>query len=238
MEISTDSLQELMQTRRAVRLFDPHRPVTDEQIAKLLEAVRWAPTGYNLQPTHVVLVTQSSQREAMVKACMGQRQVRDAPLVTVLCGDREVLLHNFEKMLDLERKAGNLHEKYEAAMRKFVPMAFATGPMGLGWLAKVVLPLASRWMLVPSIPAVHRRYWLAKQVALGAMNYMLMAEAMGLATCPMEGFGERAVARTLGLPRHILPILVMPTGYAMPDPGLRRGRLPVGAWVHHERWQG
>ena len=67
------------------------------------------------------------------------------------------------------------------------------------------------------------------------MNFMIAAEAAGLATCPMEGFDERRVQKALGIPRHYLPILVTPVGYsAEGDPA--KTRLPLEHLVHRDRW--
>jgi nitroreductase len=82
---------------------------------------------------------------------------------------------------------------------------------------------------------VHRRYWLAKQVGLSAMNFMLAAHAAGLASCPMEGFDSRRVGRVLGLPSHVEPMLVVPVGYAATSNQIKT-RLPLSQLVHRECW--
>ena len=102
------------------------------------------------------------------------------------------------------------------------------------WKA-TLLPLARPFARIPRLPGVHRDFWLAKQAALGAMNFMLAATAAGLATCPMEGFADRAVARALRLPRAVLPVIVVPVGYS-DTPDQRKTRLPLENLVHHDRW--
>src|SRR5436305_813895 len=75
-------------------------------------------------------------------------------------------------------------------------------------------PTAGGAIPVASVQAVHRDFWLAKQVCLSAMVFLLAAAAAGLATCPMEGFGERAVRRALGIPPSQAVILLLAVGYA------------------------
>lgn len=233
---STDleRLLEVIRARRATRRFRSD-PVSEHVLNDLLDAARWAPSGYNLQPTTFVVVSDPDQRAALKAACMDQQQITQAPIAVVFVGDRRVVQSNFENVIKHERAAGGLNDQYEPALRKYVGLAFNAGPLGLGWLGKAMLPMFGRFMCIPSIPAVQRRYWLAKQTSLAAMNFMLAAEAAGLATCPMEGFDERRVRRALGIPRCHLPILVTPLGYS--DGDATKMRLPLADLVHRDRWR-
>jgi nitroreductase len=136
----------------------------------------------------------------------------------------------------MDREAGAMSPEYEALLRRVVPLAFGRGPAGLGWLWKTtLLPLARLLRPIPDLPAVHRNFWLAKQVMLCAMNFMLLAEAAGLSTLPMEGFDERRVRKVLGIPRwHIVPVVIA-VGYAsgrMPQ----KTRVPLDQVLHREGW--
>ncbi len=237
--METDDLKaflELAKSRRSVRDFADQGVLPAGVIEQLLEAARWAPSGYNLQPVHFVVVTDPDQKAALRQACMDQRQVSDASAAVVFVGDRDVVKHHFDGVLSMDLEAGAVNSEYERLLRRYVPLAFSTGPAGLGWLWKATLaPLMGWFAAVPSMPAVHRRYWLAKQVGLSAMNFMLAAQAGGLATCPMEGFDTRGVRRVLGLPRGMEPMLVVPVGYAAKT-DLTKTRLPLASLVHNERW--
>lgn len=236
--MKTDKLDDflsLVQTRRSVRDFKPD-PLPEGAIDKLLEAARWAPSGYNLQPVHYVVVTEADRKAALRKASMDQRQVSEAPAVVVFIGDRQVVRNHFEQVLKMDKDAGVVNETYEALMRKFVPLAFSTGPLGLGWLWKATLAPIARFMApIPGLPAVYRGHWLGKQVCLSAMNFMLAAHSAGLATCPMEGFDSRRVGQVLGLPGGMEPMLIVPVGYADVS-GLSKTRLPMSSLVHREVW--
>jgi nitroreductase len=229
------AFERLAWSRRSVRNFLPD-PVPEDLLVRLLEAARWAPSGYNLQPTHMVVVADPSLKPDLCRACMGQRQILEAPVTVVFTGDRDAAERNLEPMIAAERAVGALDDGYERVLRKYVQLGFGRGPLGLGWLWKAVLaPLAALGAPVPSIPAIHKRYWLAKQVSLSVMVFMLAAHAAGLATVPMEGFDEGRVRKLLGIPRrHIVPIVV-PVGYAR-DVGLKKSRLPLDYFVHRNRW--
>ena len=61
-----DDFLELIKGRRTLRSFKPD-PVPDEMIDKLLEAARWAPTGFNMQPLEMLVVKDLELREAIKK---------------------------------------------------------------------------------------------------------------------------------------------------------------------------
>ncbi len=203
---------------------------------RIVDIARWSPSGYNLQPTHFVVVTDPAVKARLVPACLKQRQVAEAGAIIVITGNRRVVENNFEDMLAMERALQSMDERYERLLRKVVPLVFAHGPLGLGWLAKAVAaPILALVTPTPSIPAVFKRYWLTKQTMLCAMTLMLAAEAAGLATLPMEGFDERRVRRALGIPRSQIIPVVIAIGYGA-DAQLKKSRLPVERFIHREGW--
>ncbi|MBX9654578.1 nitroreductase family protein [bacterium] len=230
-----DAFERLTRTRRSVRKFSTE-PLPEGLLDRILEISHWAPSGYNLQPTHVVVVTESKIKEELCKACLGQKQIREAPATVVFTGDRNVARNNLEAVISSEIAAGALNEAYANMLRRFVGLGFDSGPLGLGWCWKaLVAPLMRLNRPVPEFPAVHRRYWLAKQVMLNAMVFMLAAHAAGLATVPMEGFDETRVRKTLAIPRsHIIPI-VIPIGYSG-SAYIKKSRLDVEPFIHRNRW--
>jgi nitroreductase len=226
---------ELVRARRSTRHFKPD-PVPAALLDELLEAARWAPSGFNLQPTHFVVVTNPETKTKLHRACMKQRQVLDAGATVVFTGDRLAAKNNFERVLQQDRNAGAINDAYEQLLRKTVPLCFNRGPLGFGWLWKTVAEAAAeRFIPIPSIQAVHKNYWLAKQVSLSAMVFMLAAEVAGLATCPMEGFGDSAVRRVLGIPSSQTVVLVIPIGYA-DSTSQKKTRLPLEGRVHRDHW--
>ena len=224
--VSLDAFETLASRRRATRHFH-HTPLDRRVVERLLRIAQWAPSGFNLQPTRFVIVEDRSLRPALRRACMDQPQVEEAPLVVIFAGDRRAYEQHFDVILSQERAAGTITESYAAHLRKIVPLMFRQGPAGLGWLWKAVLvPLVRRFRPVPEMMAVHKRFWLAKQVMLSAMNFMLAAEAAGLNTSPMEGFDAGRLRKALHLPRSLEPILVVALGYGAPVLSTKT-RLPL-----------
>lgn len=234
-ESPLDSFEKLVRARRAVRHFRPD-PIEDGLIERIIDIARWAPSGYNLQPTHFTIVRDPALRARLRPACMDQAQITEAPAVIVLTGDRQVVPHQFADVLDADRVMGAISPEYEALLRSIVPLAFGHGPLGLGWLWKAsLIPLVRLLRPIPSLPAVHKRFWVTKQVMLAAMNLMLAATAAGLATLPMEGFDEGRVRRVLRIPQtHVIPVIVA-VGHA-DDRKQVKSRLPLERVIHRDRW--
>lgn len=61
-----DELLDLVQKRRSTRRFKED-PVEDKQILKIIEAARWAPSGFNMQPWEFVVVKKPELRAEIVK---------------------------------------------------------------------------------------------------------------------------------------------------------------------------
>lgn len=60
-----DNFLALVKKRRSIRSFKPD-PVADEAIDRIIEAARWAPSGFNLQPWEFVVVKQETLRMKIV----------------------------------------------------------------------------------------------------------------------------------------------------------------------------
>jgi nitroreductase len=215
----------LARKRRAIRHF-LQQPIEHELIERLLRVAQWAPSGYNLQPTRFVVIADPETRLQIKRACLNQQSIEEAPVVIVFAGDH-LAFDRLEEILNYDLAAGAITSDYANFLRKIVRLMFKQGPLGINWLWKATLmPLARLFLPIPEIMAVHKRFWLAKQVMLCSMNFMLAAEAAGLGTVPMEGFDAGRLRRVLELPPSWEPILVVPIGYAKADPP-KRTRVPL-----------
>ncbi|MFH1647755.1 MAG: nitroreductase family protein [Chloroflexota bacterium] len=60
-----DSLMELLKSRRTIRRFKPD-PVPDDYVDKIIEAARWAPSGFNMQPWDFIIIKDKKLKDAIV----------------------------------------------------------------------------------------------------------------------------------------------------------------------------
>jgi len=63
-----NALLEIVQNTRSVRRFKPD-PIPDELVDKIIEAGRWAPSGFNQQPWEFVVVRKPELRKRIAEIC-------------------------------------------------------------------------------------------------------------------------------------------------------------------------
>lgn len=72
--------------RRSVRKFKSDS-VSEEDLNKILEAAKWAPSAGNAQPVELVILKDKDQKERLVKASLGQAFLAEAPVDIVVCAN-------------------------------------------------------------------------------------------------------------------------------------------------------
>ncbi|MDP6088296.1 MAG: nitroreductase family protein [Nitrospinota bacterium] len=99
-----ESLLSVIRRRRSIRKYDP-RPVPEEDLMRVLEAGRWAPSGANIQPWAFLVVEDAERRGAVAELLIEEgrylqkkdprfpayerRYHRDVPLYLIFaCDDR------------------------------------------------------------------------------------------------------------------------------------------------------
>lgn len=75
---------ELLRTRRSVRRYQA-TPVGDEQIARILEAVRTAPSAGNFQAYEIYVVKGPERMKALADAAFNHAWIAEAPAALVIC---------------------------------------------------------------------------------------------------------------------------------------------------------
>lgn len=77
------SLIENLNWRHAVKAYDSTKKVTEEDLNKILEAARLAPTSSGLQPFRIIVVENQELKEKMVKGALNPEVMRDSSHVLV-----------------------------------------------------------------------------------------------------------------------------------------------------------
>lgn len=86
--------QAVLQTRRSVRAF-AKREISQPVLARILEAVRIAPSACNCQPWRFVVVKDAATKKKLGEMCKGQSFVGTAAAVVACCGKRYQNAHNW-----------------------------------------------------------------------------------------------------------------------------------------------
>jgi nitroreductase len=85
---------EAINSRRAVKHFDPSHEMTEEEIKTLFDSVLLSPTSFNIQHWRFVVVRDKALREQVKAKAWGQAQITDASLLVILTGDMKAYEKN------------------------------------------------------------------------------------------------------------------------------------------------
>jgi nitroreductase len=77
---------EAIKKRRSVRAYTSEK-VSDEDVERLIEAARWAPSAGNIQPWEFIIVKNAETKRRLSDAALRQTFIEKAPVVIVVCAD-------------------------------------------------------------------------------------------------------------------------------------------------------
>ena len=211
-----ESLDAIFQ-RRAVKVFEPVE-ISEGLREQILNAARHAPSSFNAQPYKFYWVQSAANKTAVAKLCLGQKPAETASALVVAVADLGSLSATSQAQLEWMRKSDFTEEKirdYEQKA-KIGRILFMPGPFGMF----AAIKRACFWLLnlrkVIGMPPLSRQdlfKWATKSTSLACQNLMIAAEALGMNTCPMEGFDGRRLSRYLGLSgRHHEIVMVIAIG--------------------------
>jgi len=201
-----------LQWRYATKKMNPTLTVPEEKFARILEAIRLAPTSSGLQPYEVIVVKNKAVREKIKAVAFGQQQVEDGSHLLVFAAWDDYTPERINVMFDLTNEArGGTNEGWEN-YRKMLLNNYPTRG------AEVNFQHA------------------AKQVYIGLGAAVIAAAFEEVDATPMEGFDPKAVDEILGLSaRGLRSVLILPLGYREADKdwlvNLKKVRRPNAQFI-------
>ncbi len=203
--------------RRAIREFEPVE-IPEAVRERILDAARVAPSSFNVQPYRFYWVETPAIKKNAARLCMEQVPAKTATALVVAVADIGSWRMTMQSHLDWMRREGFNERKIFESARKanLAKWFFIQGWFGmLGALKWAIFRLIHFWKTI-GMPPVTRQglfKWATKSASLACENLMIAAEALGLNTCPMEGFDGRRLSKFLGLsPRTDEIVMVIAIG--------------------------
>ncbi|MFZ0479370.1 MAG: nitroreductase family protein [Terriglobales bacterium] len=203
--------------RRAVKVFEPVE-ISEGLREQILNAARHAPSSFNSQPYKFYWAGSAPQKAVVAKLCLGQKPAETASALVVAVADLESLSATVQGQLEWMRRSNFTEEKIRDFERnaKIGRILFMPGPFGMFAAIKRALFRLLNLRKVIGMPPLSRQdlfKWATKSTSLACQNLMIAAEALGMNTCPMEGFDGRRLSRYLGLSgRHHEIVMVIAIG--------------------------
>ncbi len=189
--------------RRAVKVFEPVE-ISEGVREQILNAARHAPSSFNSQPYQFYWVQSPAQKAAVAKLCLGQKPAETASALVVAVADLGSLAATARGQLEWMRRSNFSEEKIRGYERnaKIGRILFMPGPFGIFAAIKRFVFRVLNLRMVMGMPPLCRQElfkWATKSTSLACQNLMIAAEALGMNTCPMEGFDGRRLTQYLGL---------------------------------------
>lgn len=189
--------------RRAIRDFEPVR-ISSEVREQILNAACAAPSSFNIQPYRFYWIESDNVKATASRLCMGQKAAETAPALAVAVADIGSWRSTIKSELQWMRASGFDKAKIDRYEKKskLGKWFFIQGWFGcLGLLKWLILRVVHLWILIGTPPVFRGGMfkWATKNTSLACENLMIAAEALGLSSCPMEGFDNRRLSRLLKL---------------------------------------
>lgn len=187
--MTTNPTIALIERRVSANLFDASHTLADAEIEELARLATRAPTAYNLQNWRFIALRTLGAKTRLRRLAYGQPKVSDAAVTFIICGQLPDHTTIPERLLPFV-KAGYMSADTASDWQKNARTQYAD-------------PQTARDEAVRS-------------ASLGAATLIYAAEALGLVSCPMVGFGAKNVAREFGLERNEVPVMLVAVGRAAP----------------------
>lgn len=199
--------------RRAVKVFEPVQ-ISEGLRELILDAARHAPSSFNMQPYRIYWVSSAAHKAIVAKLCLGQSPAQTASALVVVVADIGSMKATAQAQAEWMRKNNFEEDKIRDYERtaKIGRILFMPGPLGIfGAIKRGLLWSVNLWRIIGMPPLSHSEIlkWATKSTSLACQNLMIAAEALGLNTCPLEGFDRRRLSRHLNLSSHYQEIVMV-----------------------------
>ncbi|MEK3732340.1 MULTISPECIES: nitroreductase family protein [unclassified Paenibacillus] len=203
----------LIKNRRSSNLFLEGVDIPDRDLEEIFQVVKYAPSAFNLQHAHYIVVKDAAVKSKVYEAAFKQYKIQSASAVIAVLGNREAY-----------RDAGKIHE----------------GLMSLGVIDKQEydMTVASIQSFYEERGETFMQEEAIRNASLSAMMFMLAAKDKGWDTCPMIGFDPEALRQELKIPDPYVPAMLIAIGKENSTKARPRGyRKPVAEFVSYNQFQ-
>jgi nitroreductase len=202
-------ITQVLLERRATNHFTDEE-VPEEYLNAILKFGTQAPSGYNLQPWRFIVVRDEENRRRLQRVAFNQPKVAEAPVVIICFGMKEEWKESAGEVFKegAERGAGSI-ETWEQARDGAVQALTGMQKMDV---------------------------WINRHVMIAFTTLMLVAEAYGFDTAPMEGFDGAGVKREFGLPDEAEVCALLAIGRAASPEKAYPGRFELDRIIYSERY--
>ncbi|ACA55276.1 nitroreductase family protein [Clostridium botulinum] len=206
-------LKKIIEERRSANNFIEGVKIPDKDFTEIFELLKLAPSCFNIQHSHYLVVTDEEKKDQLRKAAFNQYKVHTASAVILVLGDKLAY-----------KNSENIY----------------SGMLNLGIMSKLDYDNTIRDInnLYEGRGEDFQRSEAIRNTSLSAMMFMLIAKDKGWDTCPMIGFNQDEVRQIFDIPENYEIALMITMGKEDSSKRRLRGyRKPVGEFVSFDSFQ-
>ncbi len=199
--ITNETILKALNWRYAVKIFDPSKPVSEEDFHTILESARLAPSAFGIEPWKFLVVENPEIRAKLRAVGYDQTKITDAPKLVVVTYRTDMPKHGADELIKRAAVQQGVSEESLDGLRKSVEGAMSRGeePVRIWAKAQAYIPLG---MMVET------------------------AALLGVDAGPMEGFDSAGVDEILGLKeKNLASTSMIAFGYRGDDPAALRPKV-------------
>ena len=205
-------LTKVIKERRSPNNFLEGYKIPKEDFDEIFRLLALAPSCFNLQHAHYLIIDDVEKKEALRDAAFKQYKIHTASAAILVFGK-----------LDAYKDASRIYE----------------GMLNLGMYTQNEFDLMvdSITSLYDGRGVAFMYEEAIRNASLSAMMFMLIAKDKGWDTCPMIGFDNDAVKKLYNVPENLIPVLLITMGKEDTKKTRLRGyRKPMSEFVTFNRF--
>ncbi len=206
--LSADAFLAALHWRYATKKFDPTKKISDEQWAKLEQALLLSPSSYGMQPYKFIVITDPALREQLKPAAHGQSQITDCSHLVVFAARTDVTDQDVDHYMERISTVRGVSVEHLGKFAEIIKGDVVHGP---------------RHAMIQE--------WCARQAYIALGELMTFAAVESIDICPMEGFDGGKYDEILGLPAQgYRAVVLAAVGHRAEDDGaasLPKVRFPA-----------
>ncbi|MEO5343532.1 MAG: NAD(P)H-dependent oxidoreductase [Gammaproteobacteria bacterium SHHR-1] len=196
-----------LEFRHACKQFDPERQIPRAELEEIMECARLSPSSFGMEPWRFLVIRDTAMRQRLRPACWNQAQITDCSDLVAIVTKPEAVRPDTDYVRALFNRRQLSAEAEAAYLERY-----------------------RNHMHAEVEPFMSYHAWASKQCYIALGNLMTAAAAVGIDSCPMEGFEKTAVEQALGLDTDLYQIAaLLALGYRAGEqsPRLRLSREQV-----------
>lgn len=184
--------------RHTAKAYNPNKKISDENVAKIKELLRYSPSSTNSQPWHFLIASSEEGKERIAKANesmfpFNNPSILAASHVVIFCSRLAIEEDHLSKVLEQEEADGRFtrpssKESMDGGRKMFIN--------------------------------IHKhdykdvQHWMDKQVYLNIGQFLLGVATLGIDATPMEGIDIKSIDEEFGLrERGYTSLVAVTLGY-------------------------